>query len=199
MIYDLTGAIVSLIATYFFIQQNKKAWSISLIATLFNAWLYFTHGIYADMALECFYFASAAYGWYCWSLSEVNAKSATKAIIRLSLRSWVYLLIGTGTGFALILLLLINVTNSTIPGLDAFTTSMSLAAQLLMCHKVLSTWIFWLVTDAIYAVLYWHKQLPFHTVLMMLYMAMAIVGYKTWSKAHSGVRDQVSGMLTPDI
>ncbi|WP_229669385.1 nicotinamide riboside transporter PnuC [Legionella impletisoli] len=182
MLYDLLGAIFSLLATYFFITQKKIAWSISLIATVLNAWLYFSHGIYADMALECFYFATSAYGWYCWTLGEIKLKADAGAITRLTSKQWVYLFTGTGLSFALIFILLIHFTRSTIPGLDALTTSLSLAAQLLMCHKVLATWIVWLLTDAIYAALYWHKQLPFHTLLMMIYLVMAIIGYKTWAK-----------------
>ena len=180
MVYDLFGALTSLLSTYYFIRMDRKAWAIGLLATCINAWLYWQKGIFADMCLETFYFVSTCYGWYRWSRASSSLEAGL--LTRFSMKQWLCLLI---TGIALysaILYLLTTYSNSTVATLDALTTSLSLVAQWLMCHKVIATWILWFITDALYALMYLQKDLPFHTVLMFIYTGLAVVGYLTWWK-----------------
>lgn len=186
MFLDFFGTLASLFATYFFIRLDKKAWIISLFATLANSWLYWQKGIYADMLLELFYFLSTCYGWYLWRLPP---KSATKVITALSSKQGLLLAGIIISMFLIIAGLLFKYTNSDIIFLDALTTSLSLAAQLLMCYKMIATWILWFITDAIYAYMYLDKQIPFHCLLMVIYTLMAIIGYRTWNKLRH--RDEV--------
>ena len=179
MLLDIFGAFTSLLSTYYFIRLDKRAWWVTLLATSLNAVLYWQNGIYADMTLEFFYFLSTFYGWYLWREPE-NQKSSS--IRSLSLKQGSFLIISVGILFFILENLLSTLTNSNVALLDALTTSLSLAAQWLMCHKVITTWILWFITDALYAYMYFQKQLPFHGILMILYTGMAIVGYLSWAK-----------------
>lgn len=177
MLLDVLGAILSLLSTYYFIRLDSKAWVVTLIATCLNSFLYWQKGIYADMLLESFYFFSTCYGLYLWRSSK------QLGVIRKLTPKQGYLLLTSVIGsFVLISTLLATFTQSNVVVLDALTTSLSLAAQWLMCHKALATWIFWFFTDAIYAYMYLHKQLPFHCLLMLLYTGMAVIGYITWAR-----------------
>lgn len=175
---DTIGALASLLSTYYFIRLNSKAWFVSLIATALNGWLYWQKGIYADMVLESFYFFTTCYGWLLWRERETT----TEPITQLPLKQWAFLALGIVTLFYVIKTLLLSFTHSTVPQLDALTTALSVAAQWLMCHKVIATWVLWFITDVIYGYLYWHKQLPMHTMLMLIYTGMAIAGYYSWLK-----------------
>ncbi|WP_133127119.1 nicotinamide riboside transporter PnuC [Legionella nagasakiensis] len=179
MMYDLIGAIASLLSTYYFIRQNNKAWMIALLATSMNGWLYWQKGIYADMCLESFYFLSAGYGWYHWTTSPKSYENP-KSLTFLTSRQWLHLLTAGSILYAVIFYLLINHSHSTVARLDALTTSLSLIAQWLMCHKVIATWFLWFLADALYAFMYWQKELPFHALLMITYTGLAIVGYIVW-------------------
>jgi len=176
---DITGAFISLLSTYYFIRLDNKAWPITLLATCLNTILYWQSGIYADTALESFYFLSTSYGWYLW---RRPMQQGTLGVRHLFGREYVLLSVFILSVCNLIAKILSNYTHSTIPILDAFTTSLSLAAQWLMCHKVIETWILWFFTDVIYAYLFFYKQLPFHGLLMLIYTSMAIAGYLTWIK-----------------
>ncbi|KTC84141.1 nicotinamide riboside transporter PnuC [Legionella brunensis] len=179
MFLDILGTVTSLLATYYFIQLNNKAWLSSLFATLANSWLYWQKGIYADMLLESFYFLSTCYGWYLW---RTSTQKEVIIIGKLSIKQW-FVLLGLIAGlFVLIVNLLVTFTHSDIALLDALTTSLSLGAQWLMCYKIIATWILWFITDAIYAFMYIQKEIPFHSLLMVVYTLMAIIGYRTWAK-----------------
>ena len=179
MLYDFLGALASLIATYYFIRIDSKAWAFSIVATCLNSWLYLQNGIFADMVLEMFYFLSTCYGWYRWANSSPNEE---KHIVFPSSIQWFFLVVAGIAIYAIIYYILITFTPSTIPKLDALTTSLSLIAQLLMCYKVIATWILWFITDALYFLIYSKKLLPFHAGLMIVYCIMAIIGYMSWMK-----------------
>ncbi|KTD24803.1 nicotinamide riboside transporter PnuC [Legionella lansingensis] len=182
MFIDVLGAMISLLATYYFIRLNSKAWLISLMATSMNGWLYWQKGIYADTILESFYFLSACYGWYVW---RMPTRQNNLLIIRLlSLKQSFLFIALTLVLFMFIAVLLSTFTDSNVVILDALTTSLSIVAQVLMCYKIILTWILWFITDAIYAYMYLHKQIPFHSMMMLVYLGMAIIGYCNWKKQY---------------
>ncbi|KTD64877.1 nicotinamide riboside transporter PnuC [Legionella spiritensis] len=179
MLLDISGTLASLLATWLFIRINRKAWLVSMLATILNAWLYWQKGIYADMTLESFYFISTGYGWLTWRKPHKNQPGE---ISNLTGMQWIILGFAVLILFTAIMWVLQRYTSSNIASLDALTTSLSLVAQWLMCYKITATWILWLITDAIYAYLYLVKELPFHVVLMCAYLAMAAAGYRIWVK-----------------
>ncbi|MCL9684428.1 nicotinamide riboside transporter PnuC [Legionella maioricensis] len=188
MFFDLLGALISLISTYYFIRLNSKAWPVGMIATILNSWLYWHKGIYADMLLEFFYFLSMVYGWYKWQKKMPQDSATTQTSFGyLKPLQWLSL----GLLFALIFIsiryLLETFTHSTVAFLDATTTSLSLVAQWLMCHKIIMTWILWFITDALYAAMYLSKNLPFHSILMVIYTGMAIAGYLAWARRYKKI------------
>lgn len=180
MYFDFFGTIFSLLATSLFVTNSKKAWPVSIIAITINSWLYFTKGIYAHLFLESFYLMSCIYGWIFWS-GKTDLKNSnepfpvfiTKPLI-ISYTILTSTLFLTGYG------LLSKYTNSNIPGLDALTTALSICAQIMMCKKIMATWIIWFVTDSLVAIIYWYKSLPFHCAMMIIYTFLAILGYLRW-------------------
>lgn len=180
MFFDSVGALTSLLSTYFFIRLNNKAWPVSLLAICLNGYLYWQKGIYADMTLEVFYFFSTCYGWYLWNRPSTHPQHFL--IAKLSLKQWLLLLLIISFIYLLLVKSLLAFTHSNVAVLDALTTSLSLAAQWLMCHKIMATWILWLFTDLIYAYMYLYKALPFHTLLMLIYTVMAAIGYLRWGR-----------------
>lgn len=178
MLCDFLGALFSLAYIYYFIRLDNKAWYIGILASCINTWTYWEKGIYADMCLEIFYFFSMVYGSYKWQ----NQSNEPMVLKQLSRTHWLLLSLLFVLGFILIYQILISFTLSTIPIIDTLTTTLSLTAQWLMCHKSIITWILWLIVDLLYTALYVIKSLPFHAFLMLIYTGMAITGYLMWAR-----------------
>ncbi len=178
---DFCGTFFSLFATYYLIQCKRIAWLLSLIATTLNGYLFFKSGIYAQMVLEGIYFLSACYGWLYWSETQ-NSTDTAYTIKDLTFHHGLVLSV-LGCLLCFILYKFISIhTDSSIAMLDATTAVLSLIGQWLMCRKIISTWIIWFVVDAMLALIYIQKGLPFHTLLMLVYLSMAVAGYLRWAK-----------------
>ncbi|AHE66719.1 nicotinamide mononucleotide transporter PnuC [Legionella oakridgensis ATCC 33761 = DSM 21215] len=134
-----------------------------------------------------FLFLSAGYGWYRWTQS-LNSQGKQRSITRLTNKQGTSLLMAGMLLYLVIFYLLTTYSDSNIAKLDALTTSISLIAQWLMCYKIIITWVLWFMADALYAWIYWQKELPFHALLMLLYTGLAIVGYLVWLTQYSAAR-----------
>lgn len=175
---DIVGSIFSLISTLFYVKADWRAWPIGVCATLLNISLYSYLGIYGDMTLEVLYFFSMFYGWYVWLRGGKNHHAI--AISTLTQQSFLYYLGLAMIGSVIVFFLLKHYTNSTVPYLDSITTVLSLIAQYMTCRKILECWILWFIVDAIYVGLYINKGIPFHSVLLMIYLGLAVAGYLRW-------------------
>lgn len=180
--YDFLSTIISLLSTYYFTRLDLKAWSLGILATLLNGWLYWQKEIYADMFLQLFYLLSLCYGWYQWKTTKTPK---TNTIQFLSLKNTIVLCIGIACLYSLIFYLLRMYSPSSIAHIDALSASLSIFAQFLICYKVIETWIIWFIADTLYSGLYFSKNLPSHALLALIYAGLAIRGYLHWRKEHT--------------
>ena len=120
---------------------------------------------------------SICYGWRRWSNQQHQKATSLK---RLSSKQWALLCVIIIAIYTIIFNVLTSMSHSNVAKLDALTTSLSFVAQGLMCYKMIATWVLWFIADTLFAFMYWHKELPFHTILMMAYTGMAVIGYLRW-------------------
>lgn len=183
---DIIGAIFSFVSTLFYIRASSHAWPIGLIAIVISIVLYISTGLYADAAKEMVYFIFSILGWYWWL--HGGTKKEKLPITKLSIKHGLTLSFIACFSIYALAFLLIHFTNSQVPYWDATTTILSLTAQWLICRKIIECWILWFIVDALYAGLYFYKDIPAHGVLLMVYLVMAVVGYVVWFAQSRGTK-----------
>ena len=183
---DIIGAVFSFISTLFYIRASTHAWPASLIAISINIALYMLTGLYADTLKEGIYWASCILGWYWWLHGGINKEKL--AITKLTAKHGLVLSGVAGFSICLLAFALMHFTNSQVPYWDATTTVLSLIAQWLICRKIIACWILWFIVDALYTGLYFYKGLPAHGILLIVYTAMAVIGYVVWSAQSRGTK-----------
>ena len=181
-IYDLIGAILSLLCTYLFVKAVKRAWLLSALAIPFDSYVYYRSSLFGDMFLQCFYMASTYYGWSQWRSGGV--KQGDLEISYSSIYSLLFIGCIAIIGIVIINPLLKPFNHANIALLDAITTVLSLCAQWLLCRKKIESWFLWFIVDAFYIYLYDIKTLPFHSVMALVYLIMAITGFYNWRKEY---------------
>ena len=73
-------------------------------------------------------------------------------------------------------------TNSDVPWLDSFTTSVSIIAMWLLARKYVEQWLVWIVVDVVCVGLYLYKDLYYTSALYAIYAIIAVFGYIKWRK-----------------
>jgi len=175
---DLIGASLSLSSTYYFTKAARFAWIIGITAVILNTILYWQKNIYGHLILEGIYFISMLIGLWRWRTSNIKNN-------RIKQLSFKHYFLGGSISVCLIYIVaqsLAIFTPSPMPILDATTTVLSLAAQLLLIYKFLQCWILWFLVDAMMTIIQFSQGMPFHALATLFYLGLAIVGYQRWKK-----------------
>lgn len=178
-VLDSVGSFFSFLSTIFYVLAFEMCWPIGIIATVVNGTLYGLSGIYGDMCLEGIYFFSMFYGWYEWRYGGSDHHALP--IQRITKRQGVALVCIAFVGITVMYSGLKFFLHSKVAAMDSVTTLLSLIAQWMICVKLLECWIVWFFVDAIYVVLYFNRHLPIHSILLFIYLMMAMLGYWRWS------------------
>lgn len=180
---EIFGTIVGLVYLWLEYKASIYLWIVSVIMPAINLFVYFNAGLYADFAMDIYYLVIAVYGWMVWRYGlkmKVEKKAKPAVITHLPFRVSAVLLLVFVVLFVVIAQVLIHFTNSTVPWLDSFTTSLSIIAMWVLARKHLEQWLIWIVVDAVSAYLYAYKGLYFYCGLYTLYIIVAVFGYRKW-------------------
>jgi len=178
---EIFGAIFGFLSVYFTIKQNIWCWYFGLLQVTLYCFVFFTSKLYSDMILHVIYIFLQVFGWYNWKYGGTN-KSTLRVTLLTNATFWI--------GLTIIATLLVGYmmqtrTDASYPYEDAFIMIASLVAQYLMIKKILQSWMFWIIVDVVAIVIYAYKDLYFTTVLYVLFLVMAIIGYLEWKKAYN--------------
>ena len=192
---DLAGLVLGLIYLWLEFKASIWLWLVSVIMPIVHGYLYLARGLYADFGMEVYYVLAAIYGYTMWRWSRrhtqknnvetQNHGSSSEGELPITHFPLRRVLPVTLVGLALwgiIYWVLITWTDSSVPVCDSFTTALSMVALWALAQKYAEQWLLWLVVDAVCAVLYIYKQIPFTAGLYAFYTVMAILGYRQWLK-----------------
>ncbi len=188
---DLAGLVLGLIYLWLEFKASIWLWLVSVIMPIVHGYLYWERGLYADFGMEVYYVLAAIYGYAMWrwvrtrgknEKSGENGENGERPITRFPLRRVLPVaLIGLAL-WGIIYWVLITWTDSSVPLCDSFTTALSMVALWALAQKYAEQWLLWLVVDAVCAILYIYKQIPFTACLYAFYTVMAVLGYRQWLK-----------------
>ncbi|WP_293611743.1 nicotinamide riboside transporter PnuC [Ponticaulis sp.] len=180
---ELAGFVSGALCVWLLVKRNIWTFPVGMVNYVFFAILFIGSGLYADAGLQGVYFFLACLGWYWWLKGgddhqgvEVHEASP----LTLILCGVAVLIIA-----AAIQWLLHTYTNSTVAGLDALTTAMSLVAQFMLSRKWIANWWLWIAVDVIYIPLYIYKGLWLTAILYLVFLVMCVAGLIEWQKART--------------
>ncbi len=137
-------------------------------------------GLYADAALNLYYFIMSVYGWILWSRRNENKKE--RPITAAKAGDW---LVVTGIcviGFVLLFLLLKHLTPSTVPVMDAFVSATAWSGMWLLAKRKVENWLLLNISNAVAIPLLFYKQMPLTALLTLFLFTVAVFGYFRWRK-----------------
>lgn len=186
---EITAFLVGLLYLYWEYRANPKFWIASMVMPCISMWVYFSKGIYADFAINIYYFFIAIYGYWNWTRKRPDNGGKTMPIRHIGWRVFAGSSAATVALWAFIAWVLIRFTDSTIPYADGFTTALSIVAMWLGARKYAEQWIAWLIVDAVTVPIQLSKGLIFYPILYGIYTVIAIFGYLNWLKLMKSQQD----------
>lgn len=181
-------------------RNNIHTWWVGIIGCALFAALFYQSQLYADVTLQGFFIVTSAIGWYQWSQKGHTLKAPEKTtsiesathespteelpitkthIPTLGLALIVALITGGAYAF-----LLHRFTDAYAPGWDSLMLVFSVIAQILMMHRKLENWVFWLLVNTIAVPLFYSRGLELTAILYAAYWVHAIIAFRKWQKEY---------------
>ncbi|MCS6821551.1 MAG: nicotinamide riboside transporter PnuC [Microscillaceae bacterium] len=181
--YELIGFASSLVCVYLNTKANIWGWLWAIISSTVYLILFVKVGLYANAFLQSAFIILSMYGYFSWKLSQKNkTHKPLLPMRRLNFTFFLYTLVVIYLFTVLISQTLIHFSQATLPYLDALTTSISLVAQWLLAQRYVENWLFWIVANILYVVLYYYTNFYLTALLYAIFLGLAIWGYLQWKK-----------------
>ncbi len=163
------------------IRQNIWCWACAALSTAIYVYLFAGSRLYMEAVLNVFYFGMAIYGWYEWRYGGPDASGLTVTTWparRHLVAITAIVVLAAVNGY-----LLARHTNAAFPYVDAATTWAAFWTTFLVARKVLENWWYWLVIDAVSALVFWLRGLELTSLLFVVYVLMIPFGYVSWRRS----------------
>lgn len=186
---EMIASLSGFICVFLLIRRNIWSWGFGLLQVTLYVWIFYQNKLYSDTVMHIFYVGFQFYGWWNWRHhKDGKAELVIEATSLRDLGIWtaVSLISAMAIGF-----LMDRYTDASFAYGDAFTTSTSLVAQLLLTRRHLLNWTFWIAVDIVAIVIYFQKGLYPTSLLYITFLIMSCIGqYSWWHQYKRQIRDR---------
>ena len=180
-VLELIAVACGLASVWYMKKENILVYPFGIINVLIYVYICYKAGLYAYAGINVFYAIMSGYGWINW----VRKKGESEDHIHITrlrpsgmvLYSAIILVLFFGLQY-----ILSTYTDSVVPWLDAFTTSVYVIAMWLLAHKKIEQWLLWILGDVISIGLFIWFGLYFSAFQFLVFTIIAVFGFIEWSK-----------------
>jgi nicotinamide mononucleotide transporter len=180
---ELISFILAVLTVALNIRQIHWAWFFSIVSSALYGIVFFDAKLYGDMSLQLVFVLVSIWGWAQWLQKGDAGGRSVLQVSRLTTAQRSVSVIGWLAGFVVLSVFLKNYTDTDVAYADGFLTAGSLLGQLLLSRKKWENWHVWIIVDVLYVGLYVYKGLMLTAILYAIFVLMAIIGLRAWSKS----------------
>jgi nicotinamide mononucleotide transporter len=189
-------------------RESILVYPVGIISTAIYVYLLSKWGLYGDLIINIYYTVMSIYGWYVWT--RITSDNEPLHVTQANKKDWLYTfgiflftsvfvivvyryfkVMPTDLTFSETLTYVsdnlfsgeLNKIKKITPYLDTFTTGAAFAAMWLMANKKLESWTFWIAVNMVSIPLYFIKGLGFTGIQYLIFLILAIYGYKAWKNS----------------
>ncbi|MCF6296992.1 MAG: nicotinamide riboside transporter PnuC [Flavobacteriaceae bacterium] len=210
IILEIIAASLGVASVFFAKKENVLVFPIGIISTSIYIYLLSQWDLYGDLIINIYYTIMSVYGWYMWSKIIYSKKKEHISISRTSIKQKMiaFVIFTSASIFVIFIYRHFNVMpndlnfkesinfaygnltsrnlekfRTAIPFLDTFTTAAAFVAMWLMAVKKIENWNFWILTNIVSIPLYFVKGYGFTGLQYVIFLILAIQGYRVWKKS----------------
>ena len=178
-LFELLGAVTGIVYLILEYRANRWLWLFGMLMPLFYIYINFKSGIYANGALNVYYFIVSVWGGISWLRTAHKEDKGAEETHLLSMprRLVLPVLLAVALLTVALSLTLQALGESQSAWLDGFTSALGVVAILLMAKKYYQQWICWLVVNPLMVVIYLlHGNYP-SVVMYVFYCLFSVLGF----------------------
>ncbi len=177
---EVAGMLTGLAGVWLTVRASWWCFPAGILSVSIYAIIFFhpTIRLYADGILQLIFIPLQIIGLVNWR----TRKDTDSMISSTPVKEWVLLFLVFLAGWFFLSSFLHRYTHAYLPWLDGALTTLSLIAQWQIARKQLENWLLWIFVDIIYIPLYLARELPLTAFLYLVFLFMAIAGYRSWRK-----------------
>ncbi len=178
---EIIATVLSLIYIFLVVQNRATGFVFGLLASVVWGYVsFYTYNLLFDSLLQIFYVGMSVYGLFLWRgdkdqdvVLPITQMTTKEHIITISCGFFL------GIGVAYIIGLFYQ---ATWPYLDSLTTAFMMLATYLLVIRKIECWIYFIIADAVYVYIYLEQGATLFAGTMVVFIAMAVVGYWQWGR-----------------
>ena len=183
LVDEPAGLVIGVVVVWCLIRQNLWAWPLGVAYVAVSVTVLLDARLYANLALHVLGFLPMnLYGWYFW----LYGKAPEQAVLPVRHAAAGQVAGSAAVCLAGALLLgsaLARCTDAALPYWDSGVFVASLTAMWLTARKLIENWLFWLVINVVSVGVYWAQALPLYAGLYLIYIVMAVAGWRAWKRS----------------
>ncbi len=185
---EIFGAVTGMVYVFLEIRQKIWLWPVGVVTSAVYLWVFFTGKLYADMSLQGYYLVISAIGWYWWVKgtghgAQGEGREVILQVTRLKFKTGAILATVFTVLYFTLWIILSRLTDSPVPEVDSFITSLSVVATWMLARKIYEHWYLWIVVNSVATVLFIVRGLYPTVLLYLVYGIMSFAGLIEWKKS----------------
>ena len=164
-------------------QNSVWVYPTGLISTAIYMYLMAQGKLYAESALNAYYFIMSVYGWYNWARRR-NAAGGHLGISHVTRRELGIAVGIVAIGWGIIYLMLSRFSDSDVPVMDAFVSAAAWSGMWLLAKRKIENWIFLNISNFVAVPLLFYKHYALTALLTIFLFIVAVNGYFHWRRLY---------------
>lgn len=198
-IIELIAALLGILYLILEVKASMWLWRVGVILPLFYIFLSWQSKVYGNIVVNLYYLITSIWGWWLWSHRARHgsvegglAHEEPSEGIRLlrDLTGRVHCRTTLGVLMVCLLLpvalwpLFLFITDSPQPLMDSIATSMGFVGMWLLAKKYVENWFCFIISNALYALLYFLQGYRITALFFVVYTILAVVGLVRWLRLY---------------
>ncbi len=178
IVLEFFAVITGLLYTFLAGRNKLICWTFAIVSALIYVYINFNVQLYFFALLQFLYVLMAIYGWMEW-------KKETQSV-QFHFIGWKnipIIIIGFTLAFGLAYLAK-TYTGQRMPYFDAINFVFCLIASYMITQKMMESWIYLLIVDAICVYIYFEVKLYQSAILYLLLTILAANAFRDWMKQY---------------
>jgi len=175
--WDWIAFITGVLGVILTIFQKIWCWPLGLVSVVISGVAFYNQRLFGDFIVQVFYMISGFYGWIYW-----NKNKNEKFVVTNTPRRLIVILLASVFVQSVIYYYVLTYFRSDQILFDSILTSCSFTCTFMMTKKWIENWLFWVIIDASYVILFVIKGMPVYALLYVFFSLTALYGYFLWEK-----------------